>query len=138
MSWISRIRCDAENQLRWGDWIDAVALMEPRIEADGMARLNGEAIRSELNVSKRMARKRDKKVTAFLNSIGWRRHELWVDGRKRNVWIKPTTPNAAIREPGRPKGSKDAKPRQRRWHRRPEGVPVDDWRRLRKERGLPA
>jgi hypothetical protein len=135
MSWISRIRCDAENQLRWGDWIDAVALMEPRIEADGMARLNGEAIRSELNVSKRMARKRDKKVTAFLNSIGWRRHELWMDGRKRNVWIKPSRPDAAIRKPGRPAGSKDAKPRQRRFWKRPEGATT--WREERRRKGLP-
>jgi hypothetical protein len=136
MAWIDKIRRDGENSLRFGMWADEVRLMEPRIEADHMARLAGGAARDAIGISSRTRPRLDKRFAKMMRWIGWERRSVRIEGKVVRAWVKPTKPGATVRGRGRPAGKKDAKPRQRRWWKRPEGVDALDWQRQRKLRGL--
>jgi hypothetical protein len=135
MAWIEKLRRDAEFYARHGMFADEVELMEPLVCDDGMARLAGASIRDQIGISSRMRRRLDKRVGRIMRQLAWEPRLLWLDGEPKRAWAKPVKPGGKLRRPGRPAGSKDAKPRQRRWHKRPEGATT--WREERKRRGLP-
>ncbi len=137
MSWIATLRRTRERAKADGHYAEVMHLIEGRTCDDNVERVETAWLHAWLGIPKPLRARLSKRVADVMRRNGWTDTHLWVSGKSRRVYVRDANGGAVpkIRKPGRPVGSKDAAPRARRWKKRPEGVPVDDWRRVRRERG---
>jgi hypothetical protein len=125
MDWTERLKeYQKHERYFWSDgsWDKVARDTKGVICNDGMERVISAQFHARVGLVPAIRQELVKKVGRVMRFNGWEPTLLWIDGQPRRSYVKPTKRGAKLRKPGRPAGVKDAKPRQRRWAKRPAGM----------------